>query len=141
MFVSPASRLLAVAVLVGLATGSLSLQAQTGARRPMTFLDMQHMKQVTSPTPSPDRRWMLYALSTPDWKEATRSTDLYLVSMQTGVSSTRQLTFTKDKNETAPQWAADGSHFFFLSNREAPESARMRNQVYVMRPDGGEARR
>jgi dipeptidyl aminopeptidase/acylaminoacyl peptidase len=141
MFVSPASRLLAVAVLVGLAIGSLSLQAQTSARRPMTFLDMQHMKQVTSPTPSPDRRWMLYALSTLDWKEATRSTDLYLVSMQTGVSSTRQLTFTKDKNETSPQWAADGSHFFFLSDRDAPESARTRNQVYVMRPDGGEARR
>ena len=61
--------------------------------------------------------------------------------MQTGVSSTRQLTFTSEKNETSPRWAPDGSVFFFLSNREAPENAASRNQLYVMRPDGGEARR
>ena len=117
-----------------------SLQAQAGAR-PMTFLDMQQMRQVGSPTPSPDRRLLLYTLSTPDWKEAKRQTDLYLVSMQTGVSSTRQLTFTSEKNETSPSWALDGSVFFFLSNREAPENSASRNQLYVMRPDGGEARR
>jgi dipeptidyl aminopeptidase/acylaminoacyl peptidase len=141
MFASASRLLTAVTLVIVAGAPSPSVQAQTGSRRPMTFLDMQHMKQVQTPTPSPDRRWMLYALSTPDWKEATRSTDLYLVSMQTGVSSTRQLTFTKDKNETSPQWSADGSHFFFLSNREAPESARTRTQVYMMRPDGGEARR
>ncbi len=118
-----------------------SLQAQNRAARPMSFLDMQQMKQVGSPTPSPDRRLLLYTVSTPDWKEAKRQTDLYLVSMQTGVSSTRQLTFTSEKNETSPRWSADGSVFFFLSNREAPENAATRNQLYMMRPDGGEARR
>src|SRR5688572_687960 len=78
-----------------------SLHAQTPATavRPMTFLDMQQMKQVGSPTPSPDGRWMLYTLSTPDWKEARRQTDVYLVSLDQGVASTKQMTFTKDKNE------------------------------------------
>ena len=143
MSASTASRMLAAATLIAVVTGSpwSSPSAQTSARRPMTFLDMQHLRQVASPTPSPDRRSLLYSLSTPDWKEATRSSDLYVVSMQAGVSSTRQLTFTKDKNETAPQWAPDSSQFFFLSNREAPETARTRNQLYVMRADGGEARR
>jgi dipeptidyl aminopeptidase/acylaminoacyl peptidase len=84
---------------------------------------------------------MLYTLSTPDWKEAKRQTDIYLVSVQQGLPSTKQMTFTKDKNETSPQWARDGSFFAFLSNREAPESASSRNQLYVMRADGGEARR
>jgi dipeptidyl aminopeptidase/acylaminoacyl peptidase len=138
------SRLAAIAMLalIASATGVRpSLQAQTTARRPMTFLDMQQMRQVGSPTPSPDRRLLLYTLSTPDWKEAKRQTDLYLVSMQTGIASTRQLTFTKEKNETAPQWTPDGSQFFFLSNREAPEDSSSRNQLYIMRPDGGEARR
>ncbi len=107
----------------------------------MTFLDMQQMKQIGATTPSPDGKWMLYTLSTPDWKEAKRQTDVYLVSIQQGVSSTRQMTFTKEKNETSPRWAKDGSFFVFLSNREAPESAATRNQLYVMRPDGGEARR
>ena len=115
--------------------------AQTPAPRPMTFLDMQQMRQVGATTPSPDGKWMLYTLSTPDWKEAKRQTDIYLVSLQQGVASTRQMTFTKEKNETSPRWAHDGSFFVFLSNREAPESASSRNQLYVMRPDGGEARR
>ena len=127
-------------VVTALSSSVPSLQAQAGAR-PMTFLDMQQMRQVGSPTPSPDRRLLLYTLSTPDWKEAKRQTDLYLVSMQTGVSSTRQLTFTSEKNETSPRWAPDGSAFFFLSNREAPENSASRNQLYVMRPDGGESRR
>ena len=76
--------------------------------RPMTFLDMQLMRQVGAPTPSPDGQWLLYTLSTPDWKEAKRQTDIYLVSLQQGLSSTRQMTFTKEKNETSPAWARDG---------------------------------
>ena len=110
-------------------------------KRPMTFLDVQQLRQVASPTPSPDGRWMLYTLSTPDWKEGKRQTDIHLVSVGQGVSSTRQMTFTKDKNESSPRWARDGSFFAFLSNREAPESSSNRNQLYVMRPDGGEAQR
>jgi dipeptidyl aminopeptidase/acylaminoacyl peptidase len=146
MLAATATTVRRVAVIVGLVVTAASIEippllAQDIAARPMTFLDMQQLRQVGSPTPSPDRRLLLYTLSTLDWKEARRQTDLYLVSMQTGVSSTRQLTFTREKNETAPRWAPDGRVFFFLSNREAPEDATSRNQLYVMRPDGGEARR
>ena len=49
---------------------------EASAPRPMTFLDMQQVRQVGSPAPSPDGRWMLYTLSTPDWKEAKRQTDV-----------------------------------------------------------------
>jgi dipeptidyl aminopeptidase/acylaminoacyl peptidase len=115
--------------------------AQAPEKRPMTFLDVQQMRNIGSPAPSPDKRWMLYTVSTMDWKEARRQTDIYLVSMQQGLPSTRQLTFTKAKNETGPRWSKDGSFFVFLSNREAPENASSRNQLYLMRPDGGEARR
>jgi len=131
-------RVLRLAVLIALCASTL-VTAQ--APRPMTFLDMQQMRQVANETPSPDGKWLLYTLSTPDWKEAKRQTDLYLVSLQQGVASTRQMTFTKEKNEISPRWANDGSFFVFLSNREAPDSAASRNQLYVMRPDGGEARR
>ena len=146
MLAATATTVRRVAVIFGLVVTAASIEippllAQDIAARPMTFLDMQQLRQVGSPTPSPDRRLLLYTLSTLDWKEARRQTDLYLVSMQTGVSSTRQLTFTREKNETAPRWAPDGRVFFFLSNREAPEDATSRNQLYVMRPDGGEARR
>src|SRR5688572_32448132 len=128
-------RVSAVLTLLVLALPAIA-QPQAPSKRPMTFLDMQHMRQVGSPTPSPDGRWLLYTVSTPDWKEAKRQTDIHIVSLQQGVSSTKQLTFTKEKNESSPRWSRDGSFFVFLSNREAPENAASRNQIYYMRHDG-----
>ena len=132
-----------VAVVVSLTAGSAAstIAGAQGAARPMTFLDVRHFRSVNSPTPSPDGQWLLYVMSTPDWKEAKSQSDLYVVSIKQGVSSTRQMTFTKEKNETSPRWSSDGRAFFFLSNREAPENAQNRNQLYVMRHDGGEAQR
>jgi dipeptidyl aminopeptidase/acylaminoacyl peptidase len=115
--------------------------SQAATKRPMTFLDMQLMRQAGSPAPSPDRQWLLYTVSTPDWKEARRQSDIYLVSLKEGLPSTRQMTFTTDKNETGPAWLADSRTFIFASNREAPSSAASQNQLYLMRIDGGEARR
>ncbi|MBI4499778.1 MAG: S9 family peptidase [Gemmatimonadetes bacterium] len=107
----------------------------------MTFLDMQKMRTLGEPVPSPDGKWMLYAITTPDWNEAKKQSDIHLVSLQQGVASNRQMTFTKDKDETSPQWTRDGKAFFFLSNREAPSSATSQNQLFLMAPNGGEARR
>ena len=59
----------------------LQAQAPNAPLRPMTFLDMQLMRTVGAPTPSPDGRSMLYTVSTMDWQEARRQTDLFLVSM------------------------------------------------------------
>jgi dipeptidyl aminopeptidase/acylaminoacyl peptidase len=125
---------------LGLAAGGTAAQTG-GSPRPMTFLDMQLMNQAGSPAPSPDRRWMLYTISTPDWKEARRQSDVYLVSLEQGLASTKRMTYTKEKNETAPTWARDGSFFVFASNRDAPANATGQNQLFIMRPDGGEARR
>jgi dipeptidyl aminopeptidase/acylaminoacyl peptidase len=132
-----------VALLVGV-VGAPRATAQSPAgdvKRPMTFLDMQHMRHVGSPAPSPDGKWLLYTLSTPDWKSARRQTDIFLVSIEQGVRSTRQMTFTKEKDEGSPRWSRDGSFFVFASNREAPANSPGQSQLYLMRPDGGEARR
>jgi dipeptidyl aminopeptidase/acylaminoacyl peptidase len=131
----------ALAAVLAAIVASPQVSSGQAARRPMTFLDMQHLRTLGNATPSPDGRWMLYTLSEMDWKEGKRQTDLHLVSLETGVASARQMTFTREKDESSPAWARDSSFFAFLSNREAPESAANRNQIYVMRPDGGEARR
>ena len=112
----------------------LSLAAQ--APRPMTFLDQQLMRQAAAPALSPDGSRMLYTLSVPDWSEAKRYTDIYVVSTSAGLPSTRQLTFTRDKNETSPIWSRDGKRFVFSSNRDGTTT-----QLYVMSPDGGEAQK
>jgi dipeptidyl aminopeptidase/acylaminoacyl peptidase len=107
----------------------------------MDFLDVQLLRSAGSLAVSPDGRWVLYALTIPDWKEARSTTDIWLVSAERGLPSARQLTFTKDKSEGSPAWSSDGSFFVFSSNRDAPASASAQNQLYVMRPDGGESRK
>ncbi|HUF25707.1 MAG TPA: S9 family peptidase [Gemmatimonadaceae bacterium] len=133
------------AVIAALATApTRDARAQTASdttRRPMTFLDVQHMRTTGSPTPSPDGRWLLYTMSTPDWKAARRQSDIHLVSLERGVASSRQMTFTVEKNEASPRWARDGAYFLFASDRDSPAGGPSRNQIYLMRPDGGEARR
>jgi dipeptidyl aminopeptidase/acylaminoacyl peptidase len=78
---------------------------------------------------------MLYTVTVPDWEEAETQSDIHIVSMEDGVSSSRRLTYTDDKNESQPTWAPDGSFFVFVSNRDDE------NQLYMMRHDGGEARK
>lgn len=120
-------------------TGAAPLLAQD-ARRPMTFLDMQKMARAGSWEPSPDGQWMLYTVTTPNWQEEESQTDIRIVSLSEGVPSTRQLTFTDENDETRPTWSTDGSFFVFSSNRDADEDCE-RDQLYMMRHDGGEARR
>jgi dipeptidyl aminopeptidase/acylaminoacyl peptidase len=162
-------RFAGTARLIALITLSASSTLAQGATRPMTWLDVQNLRQIGTPAPSPDGRWVLYTLSVPDWKEARRQSDIYVVSTQQGVSSTKRLTFTADKSETNPAWSRDGQQFVFLSDRDgapAPAAAGRGGslpatgpgapyyptamggtgggaafQLYMMRPDGGEARK
>jgi dipeptidyl aminopeptidase/acylaminoacyl peptidase len=110
-------------------------------QRPMTFMDMQEMKRAGSYAPSPDGQWLLYTVSFPDWEEARRQSDIFVVSTREGAPSAKQLTFTTEKDETSPAWSRDGSVFVFSSNRDAPQGKTGEDQLYMMRIDGGEARR
>ncbi len=105
-------------------------------QRPLSFMDVQELKRAGSWTPSPDGALMLYTVTTPDWETAESQTDIHLVSLSEGVASDRRLTYTEDHNETNPAWAPDGSFFVFSSNRDGND-----NQLYMMRHDGGEARK
>src|SRR6476620_4433252 len=80
-----------VAPLAAQRAAAPSNAAAPRGTRPMSFLDMQNMRQIGAPAPSPDGRWVLYTLSVPDWKEARRQNDIYLVSPQQGVPSTKRL--------------------------------------------------
>ncbi len=54
------------------------------------------------------------------------------------MSSSRQLTYTDHKDETQPTWAPDGTWFVFASDRDSENGD---DQLYMMRHDGGEARK
>ncbi|MGH9764917.1 MAG: TolB family protein, partial [Blastocatellia bacterium] len=135
------NRSLAALALLTLAFVSVSYAGQNDQKRPMTFMDVMEMRAVASPDVSLDGERLLYTISQPDWQAGKRFTDIFMVSTRQGLSSTRQLTSTKDKNQSAPHWSRDGKFFAFLSDRDAPKGSETENQLYVMRPDGGEARK
>jgi dipeptidyl aminopeptidase/acylaminoacyl peptidase len=102
-------------------------------KKAMTFMDVLLLKSIRAGSLSPDGRSFLYELSSLDWKENKHFSDLFLVSSLGGQA--RQMTFTKKKNESSPKWHPDSSCFAFLSDR----AEKNQNQVFFMKPDGGEA--
>jgi dipeptidyl aminopeptidase/acylaminoacyl peptidase len=128
------SRAFALATVASLLAAPASAQ-----QRPLNFMDVQHLRSGGSWTPSPDGAWMLYTVSTPDWEDAESQSDVHVVSLRDGVASSRQLTFTEDHDERNPTWSPDGSSFVFASDRDSDDDDDG-DQLYVMRPDGGESR-
>jgi len=117
-------------VLVALMLG-VPLTAQ--ASRPMTFMDVMEMRSVSGGQLSPSGDRVVYTVGIPHWKSGKNYTDLFVADTTSGLA--RQMTFTREKNETGPQWARDGQRIAFLSDREGAQ------QVYLMSIDGGEARK
>ena len=130
----PSATCFLISVLALTWAGEVSAQQRT-----FTFMDVQELKRAGSWVPRSDGALMLYTVTTPDWVEASSQSDIHIVSLADGMSSSRRLTFTDDKNETQPTWSPDGSFFVFLSNRDSEESEG--NQLYMMRHDGGEAQK
>ena len=102
-------------------------------KRAMTFLDVIQMRSVYGGDISPDGKFFIYEIYVPDWEKNTKFSDIYITPIG---GKTKQMTFTKDKDEGYPKWYKDGSFFAFLSNCSEDKS-----QIYFMRPDGGEARK
>ena len=101
----------------------------------MTWTDMQEMRVPLSPVVSPDGKRIVYSLVTPDWKRGSSQSDIYLVSAERGVSSTKRLTLTDDKQEARPVWTPDGQRIVFASNPDGP------SQLYIMHPDSAGQRK
>ena len=122
--------------LIALLATAQSDSGTSADAKPLNFLDLRKMKRAGSFAVSPDGKWMLHTVNVPNWETAKSQTDIHLVSVEEGLSSHRQMTYTDEKSERSPQWSMDGSFFAFLSDRDGDE-----NQLYLMRPDGGEARK
>ena len=121
--------LLALGAAAAIALPSNATAQAASGKRPMTWLDMQQMRAVVATELSPDGRLMLYQMEVPDWRGMTSQSDIYLVSTERGLPSTKRLTLTDDKREARPRWTPDGQRFVFASNPDGP------SQLYIMHPD------
>lgn len=132
-----------------------------GGSQPMKFLDVLKMRTVGAGTLSDDGKLFAYTLSSLDWRSGKRHTEIWVTDA--GDGKTRQLTFTADKDESAPAFSpGDGRWLGFLSNRNGAAAggagaarsggsavagepgssgAGGANQLYLISPSGGEARK
>ncbi len=98
---------------------------------PFTVHDLLAMERISDPQVSPDGKQVAFTLRTTDLEANKGLTDLWLVG--TDGSDPRRLT-AHEAGDSSPRWSPDGKHVYFLSSRSGS------SQVWVIRPDGGEAR-
>jgi dipeptidyl aminopeptidase/acylaminoacyl peptidase len=119
-------RLLSVAVLIGLAVGTVHA-AET---HPFSVRDMLAMDRISDPRVSPDGKVVAFAVSVTDLDKNKRRSDLYLAAVDG--TWLRRLT-THEAGDTQPRWSRDGKGLYFVSTRSGS------SQVWRIAVDGGEA--
>ena len=115
---------LTLALLLGLTPGAAE-------RRVPTLDDLLTLRVIGGAQISPDGARVAYTISETDFAQDAFVTHIWVADTATG--RTVQLT-RGDKTATSPKWSPDGKWLAFTSPRVAD-----RNQVFAIRPDGGEA--
>lgn len=114
---------------------SLPAAPAAETRSAITHESLWLLKQVATPVPSPDGRWVVVPVTEPAYDEKDETTDLWLMPGG-GSAAPRRLTTAKGK-ESTPAWSPDGMQIAFAAKREGDEAG----QIYLIDRDGGEARR
>lgn len=102
-------------------------------RRPLTALDLYHLKTASSVAVSPDGDRVLYVVTRVDSAENRYERDLW-VAAANGSGAPRRLTWTETAGVGAPAFSPDGRQVAFSAARNG------RSQIWILPlADGGEA--
>jgi dipeptidyl aminopeptidase/acylaminoacyl peptidase len=104
--------------------------------------DLVDIRSVSDVQISPDGKRVAFVVTEPaDPKkpEKPRDTNIWVVPAD-GSGPARPFA-SSAKSDTSPRWSPDGRYLAFLSNRGEPlgEEKEAKNQIFLMRTDGGEA--
>ena len=97
----------------------------------MTAADLVGFARLAEPALSPDGKRVVYTLRETDLAADRGRTDLWLLELD-GDAAPRRVT-SNEENDSAADWAADGSGVYFLSTRTGSA------QVWFLPVSGGEA--
>jgi dipeptidyl aminopeptidase/acylaminoacyl peptidase len=112
----------------------LPVQADAPPKRSITPADLWQVARVGPPSIAPDGKWCVVEVTRYDVDKDESRSDLWLLS--TDGQTQKQLTSAGGKS-SGPKWAPDGKSIAFTAKRSGDEQ----NQIYVIPPFGGEARR
>lgn len=109
-------------------------------KKPITVEDLWKLERPAQPTMSPDGAQVCVSVTRYDMEENKSQASLWLLSAFGG--EPRRLTSAGEK-DGEPRWSPDGRWIAFVAKRAATdfEPADDEPQVYLIAPDGGEARR
>ena len=107
------------------------VSAAAVAQRVPSFEDVISLRSAGFVTLSPDGRQLAFTVQTTDWTENRYDTEIWLAKEGRAPFA---LTNNPRNSSTSPAFSPDGKWIAFLSDRGN------KNQIYVMRLDGGEAR-
>jgi dipeptidyl aminopeptidase/acylaminoacyl peptidase len=108
------------------------------AGRPITVDELWQIERLGTPSLSPDGAQAVVPLTRYSMDDNKGVSTLWLLSTLGG--QPRQLTATGDK-DGAPRWSPRGDLIAFTAQREQQGRKDTAAQLYVIAPDGGEARR
>lgn len=117
-------------LLVFLVVG-ISANEQSNVPAP-SFEEVISIRSMGGPVVSPDGRSIAFGVRTTDWKNNRYDSEIWLAR---DGEEPFQLTRTKDGSSSSPQWSPDGKWIAFLADRGE------KRQIYLIRPDGGEAQK
>jgi dipeptidyl aminopeptidase/acylaminoacyl peptidase len=110
------------------------------ARKRITVEDLWKVERVATPTLSPDGAQACVSVTAYDMGDNKARASLWILSAFGG--EPRRLTSAGEK-DGEPRWSPDGKWIAFVAKRGGSDGAKddEQPQVYVIAPDGGEARR
>src|SRR5256885_14750655 len=97
---------------VALVAASLGLAASAAAR-PFTAKDLASLDRVSSPSLSPDGRYVAYALRSTDWDGNKGVTALHVVDLA-GDPGRPLVLLNGEKAGPNPAWSEDGRWLYFI---------------------------